>query len=75
MTPAETRELQAKLRAILKDAVARGFIKDFALRSGGRATIYHVEDATKSYTTGTLDTMTHLRRCGWDPSEFDGGEA
>lgn len=48
-------------RDALKQAKATGLIRDFAVRAGGRATIYHVDRPTKAYTTSTLDTLAHLR--------------
>lgn len=61
------RDLQAKLRAMLKEAKEQGLIRDFALRPGGRATIYNVGERTKIYTTSTLDTMAALRKRGFNP--------
>lgn len=69
MSSSEASQLQAKLRAMLKDAKAKGFIRDFALRPGGRATIYSARERTKHYTTSTLDTMASLQKAGWSPDE------
>lgn len=66
---------QAKLRAMLKDAKERGFIRDFVLRPGGRATIYNADVATKIYTTSTLDTLAALQRRGWTPPQPDDGQS
>jgi len=54
--------IQAKLREELKRAVADGVIAEFVLRKGGRATIYRVDQRTKTYTESTLDTLTELSK-------------
>jgi hypothetical protein len=59
---ATPESIQAKLREELKRAVADGVIAEFALRKGGRATIYRVDQRTKTYTESTLDTLTELSK-------------
>jgi chromosome segregation and condensation protein ScpB len=47
-------------RDALEEALTRGVITDYAVRPGGRATIY--VDGGKFYTEHTLDTLATLKR-------------
>ncbi len=58
----EPRTPQQILRKVLRDAMDEGIINAFAVRAGGRATVYPAVGGGKYYTTSTLDTLTLLER-------------
>lgn len=57
-----TKEEDMSLRDELKRASSDGVIGGFALRAGGRATIYAPDRSRKWYTTSTLETLATLSR-------------
>jgi hypothetical protein len=58
------RTPQQITRQFLKAAKESGVIKDFTLRTGGKATIYYADSSDnagqKTYTKNALDTLTVL---------------
>lgn len=68
-----SRTPQQIVRQSLKAAKEQGVIRDFALRAGGRATIYFadgtVKAGMKSYTNNSLETLAMLHREGFRPPE------
>lgn len=67
-----TRTPMQIAREVLKEAQADGIVRDFALRVGGRATVYPAFGGYgKFYTTSSLDTLTLLSRLR---KEFEGSQ-
>lgn len=58
----EPRTSRQIARDACKDAQARGLIRGFDIRDGGRATIFLIDGKNKIYTQHVLDTLAELRR-------------
>jgi hypothetical protein len=71
-TPDRTRSTKQIARDALKAAKAEGVIRDFAVRDGGRATIYPAHTRGKYYTTSTLDTLAIIEQIRFEAECFGG---
>jgi UDP-N-acetylmuramyl tripeptide synthase len=68
-TKAETRSQSQMAREVLKLAKEQGVVREYAVRPGGRATIYPTEGRGKFYAANVLDVLAILKQLGFDPDK------